>query len=95
MNQQSLFFRLARRAATASGHPLAFMVAAGTVVAWAISGPVFHFDDTWQLAINTRTTIMMFLVVFLVQHSQKSRRIPPARASSPKIAQKMIPLGFS
>ncbi len=54
----------------ATGRPWAFMIALGVVVIWAISGPVFGFGDTWQLVINTGTTIVTFLMVFLIQQSQ-------------------------
>ncbi len=49
---------------------MAFVLAAGTVLAWAITGPIFHFSDTWQLVINTGTTIVTFLMVFLIQNTQ-------------------------
>ena len=52
-----------------SGQPLAFVLAFGTVVVWAATGPVFGFSDTWQLVINTGTTIVTFLMVFLIQNS--------------------------
>lgn len=54
------------------GHPLAFTLACVVVVVWAASGPVFGFSDTWQLVINTGTTICTFLVVFLIQHQQNT-----------------------
>jgi low affinity Fe/Cu permease len=53
-----------------SGRPLAFLTAAAVVVIWAATGPVFHFSDTWQLVINTSTTIVTFLMVFLIQNTQ-------------------------
>jgi low affinity Fe/Cu permease len=63
-----------RRAATASSHfvgrPAAFIVAASVVVVWAVTGPLFGFSDTWQLVINTGTTIVTFLMVFLIQSTQ-------------------------
>jgi low affinity Fe/Cu permease len=52
-----------------SGQPLAFVVAFGTIVVWGVTGPVFGFSDTWQLVINTGTTIVTFLMVFLIQNS--------------------------
>ena len=64
------FDRLAQSAARACGRPLAFITAAALVVIWAISGPVFHFSNTWQLVINTGTTIVTFLMVFLIQNTQ-------------------------
>jgi low affinity Fe/Cu permease len=53
-----------------TGSPLAFGLALGTIVVWAISGPLFGFSDTWQLVINTGTTIVTFLMVFLIQNTQ-------------------------
>ena len=64
------FDRFARLAAAAVGRPAAFVAAAGFVLAWAAVGPIFHYSDTWQLAINTGTTIVTFLMVFLIQQSQ-------------------------
>ena len=64
------FARAARRIAGWAGHPLGFGGAAAIVVVWALLGPVFHFSDTWQLVINTGTTIVTFLVVFLIQNTQ-------------------------
>lgn len=52
------------------GSPVAFTVAVGTVIAWALLGPHFHYSDTWQLVINTSTTIVTFLMVFLIQNTQ-------------------------
>jgi low affinity Fe/Cu permease len=67
---QSLFTRFAGWCAWAAGHPLAFVLASATCVLWAVSGPVFHYSDTWQLVINTGTTVLTFLMVFVLQHSQ-------------------------
>ncbi|MCD6051949.1 MAG: hypothetical protein K0Q55_3367 [Verrucomicrobia bacterium] len=64
------FNRVARKAAKVSGHPIAFGIAAGTILLWAVTGPVFGFSDTWQLVINTTTTIITFLMVFLIQNTQ-------------------------
>ena len=64
------FERFARIAARATGRPLAFAFAAATIVGWALLGPVFHFSDTWQLVINTATTIVTFLMVFLIQNTR-------------------------
>jgi low affinity Fe/Cu permease len=70
-NTVSLWFsRFASRTAHWVGHPLMFIAAVVVLVAWAISGPLFHFSDTWQLIINTGTTIITFLVVFLIQNTQ-------------------------
>jgi low affinity Fe/Cu permease len=64
------FSQLARAASRIAGHPIAFLVAAGIILAWAMTGPLFGFNDTWQLVINTATTIITFLMVFLIQNSQ-------------------------
>jgi low affinity Fe/Cu permease len=66
----SLFTRFAHEVARHSGRPSAFMGAAAVVLVWAISGPLFHYSDTWQLVINTGTTIVTFLMVFLIQNTQ-------------------------
>jgi low affinity Fe/Cu permease len=64
------FGNLANRTSLAAGRASTFLLAAGVIVAWAISGPLFRFSDTWQLVINTGTTIVTFLMVFLIQNSQ-------------------------
>ena len=64
------FERLANRVSTAAGRPRAFLLALVIVVIWGLSGPVFHWSDTWQLVINTGTTIVTFLMVFLIQNAQ-------------------------
>jgi low affinity Fe/Cu permease len=65
-----LFSEFACRTAHFAGHPLAFTIAVLMVVAWAMTGPAFNYSDTWQLVINTSTTIITFLMVFLIQHTQ-------------------------
>ena len=65
-----LFTNIAGRVAGFTGQPAAFMLAIGAIVIWLASGPVFHFSDTWQLVVNTATTIVTFLMVFLIQNSQ-------------------------
>src|SRR6476619_6606846 len=65
-----MFGEIANRTSKAAGRALTFLIAAGIVVVWALSGPIFHFSDTWQLVINTGTTIVTFLMVFLIQNSQ-------------------------
>src|SRR6187551_1736585 len=67
---QSLFTRMAMAVAKAAGKPATFMVAVLIVIVWAASGPIFGFGDTWQLVINTGTTIVTFLMVFLIQNTQ-------------------------
>ena len=64
------FGTFAKKASHATGQPLTFAIAAGIVVVWALLGPTFGFSDTWQLVINTGTTIITFLMVFLIQHTQ-------------------------
>jgi len=66
----SPFHRLAKWTAYAAGHPVGFGVAVLTVAAWLATGPLFHFSDSWQLVINTGTTIVTFLMVFLIQNTQ-------------------------
>jgi low affinity Fe/Cu permease len=67
---KSWFTRFAKATAHASGQPSAFTLAVLVVAAWAISGPLFRWSDTWQLVINTSTTIVTFLMVFLIQNTQ-------------------------
>jgi len=64
------FGQIAKWISRATGHPVAFVIALLIVVGWAVSGPVFGFSDTWQLVINTGTTIATFLMVFLIQNTQ-------------------------
>jgi low affinity Fe/Cu permease len=68
--RKSPFSRFANSTARAIGHPAAFAIAGAVVVLWLLSGPIFGFSDTWQLVINTGTTIVTFLVVFLIQNTQ-------------------------
>jgi low affinity Fe/Cu permease len=65
-----LFTAIATRVASVAGKPLTFIVAVLIIVGWAASGPIFGWSDTWQLVINTGTTIVTFLMVFLIQNSQ-------------------------
>lgn len=67
---RSWFTRFAKWTAHASGRPITFMGAAAIIVIWLITGPLFKFSDTWQLVINTSTTIITFLMVFLIQNTQ-------------------------
>ena len=64
------FTRFAKWISRASGRPTAFGIGLGIVVIWLITGPIFHYSDTWQLVINTGTTIITFLMVFLIQNTQ-------------------------
>jgi len=65
-----IFTWFAGRAASTAGQPLAFVLASALILAWGVTGPLFHYSDTWQLVINTTTTIVTFLMVFLIQNSQ-------------------------
>lgn len=70
MRNTSLYSRFAKAAAHFCGRPRVFTLAVGVIVAWLITGPVFDYSDTWQLIINTATTIITFLMVFLIQNTQ-------------------------
>jgi low affinity Fe/Cu permease len=70
MHSTILFSRFAKLISRATGHPHAFAIALLTIVIWAILGPIYSFSDTWQLVINTGTTIVTFLMVFLIQNTQ-------------------------
>ena len=67
---KEMFRGFSKRTADLVGTPAAFLAAVGLIVVWAFSGPSFHFSDTWQLVINTGTTIITFLMVFLIQNTQ-------------------------
>ena len=67
---RSWFTRFAKLTSQSAGRPIAFSIAAGIVLVWMVTGPLFHFSDTWQLVINTGTTIVTFLMVFLIQNTQ-------------------------
>ena len=70
-NTMSLWFsRFASKTARLVGHPVMFLAAILTLVVWGISGPIFHYFDTWQLVINTATSLLTFLIVFLIQNTQ-------------------------
>ena len=64
------FSYVARRIAVLAGRPVVFLAAVVSIVLWALSGPLFGFSDTWQLVVNTTTTIVTFLMVFLIQNTQ-------------------------
>ena len=70
MKKKSIFARCAEKAAFWSGSSTAFGSAVTLVIVWAATGPLFHYSDTWQMVINTTTTIVTFLLVFLIQNSQ-------------------------
>ena len=65
-----LFTRIASAISAAVGQPLAFVLALLVIIVWGVSGPLFQFSDTWQLVVNTGTTIVTFLMVFLIQNAQ-------------------------
>jgi len=64
------FSRIATDTARWVGSPLAFLLACASCVIWAVMGPIYHYSDTWQLVINTATTVLTFLIVFLIQNTQ-------------------------
>jgi len=70
IHKQSFFTKFAKFTSSITGKPVTFIVAVLVVVVWAITGPIFQFSDTWQLVINTGTTIITFLMVFLIQNTQ-------------------------
>lgn len=70
VSHHSRFTRLTKWTAHAAGRPIAFILAVTIILVWGITGPLFHFSDTWQLVINTGTTVVTFLMVFLIQSTQ-------------------------
>src|SRR5256885_17078819 len=70
MHNSTWYSRFAKRAAHFCGRPRVFVAAVGVIVVWAVCGPLYGFSDTWQLIINTGTTIVTFLMVFLIQNTQ-------------------------
>ncbi len=70
IKQAFWFTRIAKWASRTAGKPSTFMVALVIILLWLLTGPIFHFSDTWQLVINTGTTIVTFLMVFLIQNTQ-------------------------
>jgi low affinity Fe/Cu permease len=70
VNGRGLFRFCARWISNVTGSPAAFIVAVLSIIIWAATGPMFHYSDTWQLVINTATTIITFLMVFLIQNTQ-------------------------
>ena len=67
---KGFFERFAVKVTKATGHPAAFILACIVILVWGVTGPIFKYSDTWQLVINTGTTIVTFLMVFIIQHSQ-------------------------
>jgi low affinity Fe/Cu permease len=70
MKNASWFTRFAKKTAQLSGRPMTFFLAVAVIVVWLVTGPMFDYSDTWQLIINTGTTIVTFLMVFLIQNTQ-------------------------
>ena len=70
MSDQTLFMRFSHQVARISGKPITFSAAVALIVIWAVSGPIFQFSETWQLVVNTATTIITFLMVFVLQNTQ-------------------------
>ena len=70
MSTSKMFSAAADKVAKLAGKPLTFLFSVALIVVWAVTGPIFHYSDTWQLVINTGTTIITFLMVFLIQNSQ-------------------------
>ncbi|MGN7725027.1 low affinity iron permease family protein [Luteimonas sp. 22616] len=70
MKKSAAFTHFAQTAARFTGKPMCFAMAASLIVVWALTGPIFKFNNTWQLVINTGTTIVTFLMVFLIQNTQ-------------------------
>ena len=70
MRSESWFAKLDRRVARASGRPLATTLAFTVIIVWLATGPIFHYSDTWQLVVNTGTSVITFIMVFLIQGSQ-------------------------
>jgi low affinity Fe/Cu permease len=65
-----MFRKISTQVSNFTGHAMAFMIALSTIIIWLVTGPAFNYSDTWQLAINTGTTIITFLMVFLIQNTQ-------------------------
>jgi low affinity Fe/Cu permease len=77
-----LLERAAGKVAPATGRPSAFVIAAAIILVWAVTGPLLHWSGTWQLVINTGTTIATFLMVFLIQNAQNGDAYPSRRSST-------------
>lgn len=96
MSKQQFFEKLSNRITQIAGSSWAFGIASGLVIAWIISGPVFGFSDTWQLVINTGTTIITFLMVFLIQKTQNKEskaiqlKLNELIAASQKASNRMV-----
>lgn len=95
-NFSSFFDRMATTVTKASGRPAAFIIACIIIVSWGVTGPLFHYSDTWQLVINTGTTIITFLMVFIIQQTQNKDTIAlqiklnELIASSPSASNRLV-----
>lgn len=93
---RKLFDKFSTAVTKATGSPAAFMIAMGVIIVWGTTGPIFKFSDTWQLVINTGTTIVTFLMVFLIQQSQNKDsmalqlKLNELIASSAKASNRLI-----
>ena len=87
-NESEVFARLSNVTAAWTGTPAAFLIALAVVLIWVITGPLFHYSDTWQLVINTGTTIVTFLMVFLIQNTQNR----DAKALQIKLSELIVAL---
>src|SRR5262245_45008182 len=72
---QALFRKMSQKTSEWMGSSWSFMLAVGVIVVWAVTGPIFHYSDSWQLIINTGTTIITFLMVFLIQNTQNREAV--------------------
>lgn len=75
MSRDNIFSRFASTVSAWTGSTYAFIAALAVIIAWALTGPMFHYSDTWQLVINTSTTIVTFLMVFLIQRAQNKESL--------------------
>ena len=95
-NKIPFFERFSAVITKATGKPIAFILALVIILAWAITGPIFHYSDTWQLVINTGTTIITFLMVFVIQQSQNKDtvaihlKLNELIAASPETSNRLI-----
>ncbi len=81
-DKTSVYTRAARWIAQLSGRPVTFLLAVASIILWLVTGPIFGFSDTWQLVINTGTTIVTFLMVFLIQNTQNRDTTAMRRCTS-------------
>lgn len=95
-NKIPLFERFAAKVTKVTGKPIAFLLAFLIIIGWAVTGPIFHYSNTWQLVINTGTTIITFLMVFVIQQSQNKDtvalqlKLNELIAASPSTSNRLI-----